>query len=69
MDDVDALADAVAAHLRAPGRLRAAMLEGQVWARAHLDDSRTAQETMGVLTQVAHDRGGRAARLRSGRRG
>lgn len=56
VEDVAALAAAVERHLRQPARLRAAAREGQAWAVANLDVSRTAEQVMAVLADVATSR-------------
>lgn len=53
VDDVAALAAAVERHLRQPDRLAAAAKAGHVWAVTDLDVSRTAEQLMAVLADVA----------------
>ncbi len=61
VDDVDALAAAIGAHLRDPQRLRAAVARGQAWAVGHLSIERAATELLAVLADVAAARRGPAA--------
>ncbi|CAA9431736.1 MAG: hypothetical protein AVDCRST_MAG35-2653 [uncultured Quadrisphaera sp.] len=64
VDDVDALAAAIAAHLRDPDRLRAAAARGRVWAVEHLSIERAATDLLAVLADVGASRrrrGGRGA--------
>ena len=53
VDDVDALAAAIARHLAAPQRLRDAARVGSGWAQEHLDIDRAAQETLAAVTMAA----------------
>ena len=53
VDDVDALGEAIRAHLLQPARLQQAAREGQVWAEQHLDVDRSAAEVLQVLREVA----------------
>ena len=52
VDDPDALAEAIARHIDAPGRLREAAQRGRDWGRTHLDVDRTATEMLDVLRAV-----------------
>ena len=51
VEDVEALAGAIAAHLAAPQRLREAARAGGTWAREHLEIDRAAAETLVAATR------------------
>lgn len=53
VEDVEALADAIAHHLRDPEPLRRAAATGSAWAHRALDVDRTAREVLQVVTRVA----------------
>ncbi|WP_299033027.1 glycosyltransferase [uncultured Pseudokineococcus sp.] len=53
VEDVDALADAVADHLRDPEPLRRAAAAGAAWARRELDVDRAAEQTLDVVRRAA----------------
>jgi glycosyltransferase involved in cell wall biosynthesis len=52
VEDIDALARAIARHIEAPDRLRRAAQRGRDWGHIHLDVDRTAAEMLDVLDDV-----------------